>query len=228
MSEDPPIRPPVSKPWPSGLEFYGMREYMPGDDLRRIVWRATARTGKVMVREAEQGITDHITIVLDTNRGSHSQDGEGLSESFEAGVRVAASLGVRHLRDGYELRCETNGGPLTRPLRGAGTQLRLLDGLARLEMTREPLSHVLMRLVATPRRDAHNVLITPKLGPEEAARLRILLNTGVSVLVVALLWEEEHAETMGTAAGLGCQVVGVHPGQDLSTALYHQVGAGTR
>ncbi|HKN89651.1 MAG TPA: hypothetical protein VJ622_05165, partial [Acidimicrobiia bacterium] len=27
--EDPPIRPPVSKPWPSGLEFYGMREYVP-------------------------------------------------------------------------------------------------------------------------------------------------------------------------------------------------------
>src|SRR5581483_678047 len=41
--EDPPIRPPVSKPWPSGLEFYGMREYVPGDDLRRIVWRASAR-----------------------------------------------------------------------------------------------------------------------------------------------------------------------------------------
>ena len=77
--EDPPIRPPVSKPWPSGLEFYGMREYVPGDDLRRIVWRATARTGKIMVREAEQGITDHITIILDTDRGSHSRDGEGLS-----------------------------------------------------------------------------------------------------------------------------------------------------
>src|SRR5438309_3120661 len=104
--EDPPIRPPVSKPWPSGLEFYGMREYVPGDDLRRIVWRASARTGKVMVREAEQGITDHITLILDTDRGSHSRDGEGLSESFEAGIRVAASLGVRHLRDRHELRCD--------------------------------------------------------------------------------------------------------------------------
>jgi len=226
--EDPPIRPPVSKPWPSGLEFYGMREYRPGDDLRRIVWKATARTGKVMVREAEQGITDHITIILDTDRGTHSQDGEGVSESFEAGIRVAASLGVRHLRDGYEVRCETNGGPLTRPLRGAGSQLGLLDGLARLELSRDSLSHALMRLVATPRRDAHNILITPKLDPASAARLRLLLNTGVSVLVVALLWDEENAETMGIAAGLGCQVVGVHPNQDLSTALYHQMGAGTR
>jgi uncharacterized protein (DUF58 family) len=226
--EDPPIRPPVSKPWPSGLEFYGMREYVPGDDLRRIVWRASARTGKVMVREAEQGITDHITIILDTDRGSHSRDGEGLSESFETGIRVAASLGVRHLRDGYELRCETNGGPLTRALRGAGSQLMLLDSLARLELSRESLSSVIMRLLATHRRDAHNILITPRLGATEAAQLRLLLNTGVSVLVVALLWDEHAADTMGTAAALGCQVVGVNPGQDLSSALSRDIGAGSR
>ena len=226
--EDPPIRPPVSKPWPSGLEFYGMREYVPGDDLRRIVWRASARTGKIMVREAEQGITDHITIMLDTDRGHHSRDGEGLSESFEAGIRVAASLGVRHLREGYELRCETNGGPLTRPLRGAGSQLMLLDNLARLELSREPLSKMIMRMVTGNNRDAHNVLITPRLGRTEAAQLKLLLNKGVSVLVVALLWEDGDTETMGTAAALGCQVVGVHPGQDLSTALYNEVGAGAR
>jgi uncharacterized protein (DUF58 family) len=226
--EDPPIRPPVSKPWPSGLEFYGMREYVAGDDLRRIVWRASARTGKIMVREAEQGITDHITIMLDTDRGHHSRDGEGLSESFEAGIRVAASLGVRHLREGYELRCETNGGPLTRPLRGAGSQLMLLDNLARVELGREPLSKMIMRMVSGNNRDAHNVLITPRLGRTEAAQLKLLLNKGVSVLVVALLWEDGDSETMGTAAALGCQVVGVHPGQDLSTALYNEVGAGAR
>jgi uncharacterized protein (DUF58 family) len=228
--EDPPIRPPVSKPWPSGLEFYGMREYTPGDDLRRIVWRASARTVMIMVREAEQGITDHITLMVDTDRGSHSHDGEGLSESFEAGIRVAASLGVRHLREGYEVNCETNGGPLTRPLRGALSQLMLLDNLARLEMSRQPLSAMITRMVTNPRRDAHNVLITPRLGTEEAARLKVLLRTGVSILVVALIWDEdeEKSDTLATAAALGCQVVGVHPGQDLSTALYQDIGAGNR
>ena len=224
--EDPPIRPPVSKPWPSGLEFYGMREYKAGDDLRRIVWRASARTGKIMVREAEQGITDHITILLDTDRGSHSKDGEGLSESFETAVRACASLAVRHLREGYELKVETNGGPLTRHLRGGKSQLAMLDALARVDLDREPLSAAIGRLVVAPSRDAHNILITPFLGPAEAARLRLLLNTGVSVLVVALLWDDEHAETMGRAAALGCEVVGVHPDQDLATALFGGVGAG--
>ena len=36
---------------------------------------------------------------------------------------------------------------------------------------------------------------------------------------------EESSEIMGTAAALGCQVVGLHPGQDLSTAL--SIGAGS-
>lgn len=225
--EDPPIRPPVSRPWPSGLEFYGMREYKPGDELRRIVWKASARVGKLMVREAEEGITDHITVVVDTDRGSHSREGDD-SESFEMGVRAAASLGVRHLRDGYEVRVETNAGPLTRSLRGHGQQLELLDAFARLELSREPLTSCIQRLIADPRRDAHNVLITPRLTDMEAAQLRILLNKGVSILVVALLWEEEHTETLNVATALGCQVAGVHPGQDLATALTHDIGAGSR
>ena len=171
-----------------------MREYAAGDDLRRIVWRASARTGKLMVREAEQGITDHITIIIDTDRGSHSRDGEGLSESFETGVRAAASLGVRHLREGYEVKIETNAGPLTRSLRGA-VAAGLLDAMARVDDSRaaEPRAHA---PGDATKRDAHNILITPKLGQAEAAQLKLLLNKGVSVLVVALLWDDEHADTL--------------------------------
>lgn len=226
--EDPPIRPPVSKPWPSGLEFYGMREYKPGDDLRRIVWRASARTGKIMVREAEQGITDKITVILDTDRGSHSRDGDGLSESFEAGVRAAASLAVRHLREGYEVKVETNAGPLTRSMRGSQQQLPLLDAFAKVEMSREPLGALIRRLLGNAQRDAHNVLVTPRLGQNEAAQLKLLLNKGVSILVVALLWDEENSETAGMAAALGCQVASLRPGEDLASALFRNIGAGNR
>ena len=225
--EDPPIRPPVSKPWPSGLEFYGMREYVRGDDLRRVVWRASARTGKLMVREAEQGITDHVTIILDTDRGSHSKDGDH-SESFETGVRAAASLAVRHLREGYQIRIESNAGPLTQQMRGAETQLRALDAFARVEMSRQPLTQVITRMLSDTRRDAHNILVTPKLDVTAAAQLRLLLNKGLSILVVALLWDEENAGTVGRAASLGCQVASVHPGQDLASALHHDIGAGNR
>lgn len=225
--EDPPIRPPVSKPWPSGLEFFGMREYVPGDDLRRIVWRASARTGKLMVREAEEGITDSIMLIVDTDRGSHSWDGDH-SESFETGVRAAASLAVRHLRDGYELRNEANQGALTRALRGAGTQLELLDAYAQVELSREPLNAVIRRLIASPRRDAHCVLITPNLDEGTAAQLRLVLSKGISMMVVGLIWDERGDLTVGRAAALGCQVTSVSPGQELSSALRHDVGQGSR
>lgn len=224
--EDPPIRPPVSKPWPSGLEFYGMREYKPGDDLRRIVWRAFAKTNVLMVREAEQGITDQITVILDTNRAYHSK--EETSESFEAGVRVAASLAVKHLTEGYAVSVETNDGPLTKKLRGPGSQISVLDACARLEIGKQPISKAIMRLVTDPRRDAHNILVTPRLKPEDAAQLRLLINKGVSVLVVALMWDEHASETLNTATALGCQVVELRPGQSIAAALYTMVGAGSR
>ena len=116
MWEDPPIRPPVSKPWPTGFEFYGMREYVPGDDLRRVVWSAVAKTDRMLVRESEQGITDRISIFLDTHREWHSTGDP--SDTFETGVKAAASLGVHHLADGYSVSLLSNDRRLATSLRG--------------------------------------------------------------------------------------------------------------
>jgi uncharacterized protein (DUF58 family) len=224
LFEDPPIRPPVSKPWPQGLEFYGMHEYAPGDDIRRIVWRAYARTGQLLVREAEQGITDKITIVLDLDERTHSR-GE-VSESLEAGIRAAASLGVRHLRDGYSVTLEGNAARLLPPARGGTSQLMLLDALARAERQKAGLVDAIMRLVSDPSRDSHIVIITPRLDKEAAARLNLLVQRGASVLVAALIWDEENADTLGIAAALGCQVIEIRPGVPLAVAFRREVGAG--
>ena len=123
-----------------------------------------------MVREAEQGITDQITIILDTDRGTHSRDGEGLSESFETGVRVAASLGVRHLREGYEVKVETNGGPLTPSAWRHASQLAAARHCARgstWTVRRSARRSCTPARVAVARR-CSDILITPQLGPGEA------------------------------------------------------------
>ena len=210
-----------------GLEFYGMREYVPGDDLRRIVWRASARTGKLMVREAEEGITDRIMIIVDTDRGSHSWDGDH-SESFETGVRAAASLAVRHLRDGYEVRNESNAGALTRALRGAGTAARA----SRRVRARRPVDASRCPRSSgdssrDPRRDAHNILITPNLDERTAAQLRLVLNKGVSMMVVGLIWDER-----GDAARRACRGARLPgrrravPGRTSRARSAHDIGAG--
>jgi hypothetical protein len=122
----------------------------------------------------------------------------------------------------------TNEGPLTRRLRGAQSQLLVLDSFARVEMGREPLGRAVMHLLSTGQRDSHNILITPHLTAQDAAQLKLLLRTGVSVLVVGLLWDEENTDVLGVAASLGCQVASIKPGQDLSSALHSDIGAGNR
>lgn len=222
--EDPPQRPPVSRPWPMGMEFYGMRDYVPGDDVRRIVWRAYARTGRLLVREAEQGITDKVVMLLDTDEKTHSKG--AVSESFEAGIRTAASLGVHHLAEGYSVTLEGNGGNICGPLRVGRARIELLDHLARTERESGDLSTALTRLARTIPADAHVAVITPLLDAQAAASLKLLTARGRSVIVAALMWTDDAVDTLGTASTLGVQVVEIGPNTPLTRAFAHGVGAG--
>src|SRR3954447_3153287 len=114
-----------------------MREYVPGDDLRRVVWAAVAKTGRMLVRESEQGITDHVSIVLDTDVDHHSPGRP--SDTFEMAVKVAASVGGRHLKDGFSMSLTTNEERLATMLRGTRARLTYLDALARVDMGHAPL-----------------------------------------------------------------------------------------
>jgi uncharacterized protein (DUF58 family) len=224
--EDPPIRPPISKPWPSGMEFYGMRQYTPGDDIRKIVWRAYARTGQLLVREAEQGITDKLVIVCDQDVAFHSKG--VISESLEAGVGACASLAVHHLRTGYSVTVEGNSRRLAGPLRGPNAPMAVLDALARVELEQTPLIDALTRLHSQQGRDAQVIVITPMLSAAAASRLELLVQRGMHVVVAALLWDDESLQTLATATSLGTQVVEIRPNVPLAVAFAHAVGAGGR
>lgn len=223
--EDPPFRPPISKPWPHGLEFYGMRSYAPGDDLRKIVWRAFARTGELLVRESEQGVTDKVLIVLDQDERHHSAG--IVSESFEAACRVAASLGASHLKEGYSVTLEGTESRLTDPLRGVSGRIRFLDALARATPAPGSLSDLFGRILNKTPRDSHVVVITPLLDAAAAARLRVFVDRGQSVLVVALMWLDEAVDTLATAASLGVRIIEVGPNTNLTIAFRHSVAAAT-
>lgn len=91
-----------------GEDDAATREYRRGDDLRRVHWRSTARTGELMVRREEQPWESRATVVLDTRLYAHR--GEGPTASFEWAVSAAASIAV-HLREaGYKLRLVTGTG----------------------------------------------------------------------------------------------------------------------
>jgi hypothetical protein len=74
--------------------------------------------------------------------------------------------------------------------------------------------------------NTHLVVVTPRLDANSAARLDLVLQRGTSVLVAALMWGEESAETLARAAALGAQVVEIRPNVPLAVAFRHSVGAG--
>ncbi len=73
-----------------GLEFTDIREYVPGDSMRHINWKATARTDRLMVNEYESERTGDTVILLDVRR---FYKGAGEYERLlNASVRAAATI----------------------------------------------------------------------------------------------------------------------------------------
>lgn len=75
-----------------GTEFDSLREYVRGDDVRSIDWRATARAGTTMLRTWRPERDRHVVIVVDTGRTSATRVGDGarLDAGMEAALLLAA------------------------------------------------------------------------------------------------------------------------------------------
>lgn len=78
------------------------REYRPGDPLRRVHWRATARHDKLMVRQEEQRSNPEAWILMDTREVAAAAGGSA-GELFETVVELVASVGVHLLDEGFVL-----------------------------------------------------------------------------------------------------------------------------
>ncbi len=81
------------------------REYRPGDEVRRIDWKASARTGGLMVRSEENPWRASVSIVLDLRVSEH----RGLEprSSVDAALSMAASIGWLALGAGWDLMVRT-------------------------------------------------------------------------------------------------------------------------
>jgi uncharacterized protein (DUF58 family) len=106
----------------TGEEFFTMRVYQEGDDLRRIHWPSVARTRQLMIRQDESSRRSSAVVFLDNRE---SAIGQTHGPAFERAVSCAASLGVLAARNGFTLRlatADTSPAPLT--------EETLLDALA--------------------------------------------------------------------------------------------------
>ena len=77
------------------VTFASLRGYVPGDDVRQIHWRSTARTGILMVRDHVDTSQPRTTVALDARAPRWT------ATSFEHGVEVVASVALAAERAGH-------------------------------------------------------------------------------------------------------------------------------
>lgn len=78
-------------------EFYALQGYRPGDPLRAIDWRRSARGGELLSRQFEQPLDQRLWIVVELCAGAHL--GHGAQGSAELMFRAAHSVALRALRE---------------------------------------------------------------------------------------------------------------------------------
>ncbi len=131
-----------------GTDIIGLREYQPGDDLRRVHWGTSARIGTLMVREDADPVRAHLTVSLDDRSASYA----GAPDPFEEAVEVAASLVSAADAEGHPVRlCSVRGGlDLTTAEDGIETLMDALTDVSLVEGDGTPgwLGHAAFDIVA--------------------------------------------------------------------------------
>ena len=154
-----------------GTEFDSLREYVRGDDVRSIDWRATARAGTTMLRTWRPERDRQVVILIDTGRTAAARVGDGtrLDASFEAALLLAALAGragdhVHLLLYDRVVRARVSG------VDGAGLLPAMTDAMApvhaRLVDTDWPGAFTAIRSATT--RPSLVVVLTAQDSPETA------------------------------------------------------------
>lgn len=169
-----------------GVEFFGVREYQPGDPRRWLNSRASARHPHTLfVNEFEQERVADVGLILDAREQSDVRSPQG--DLFEQSVRAVAALAELFLNNGNRVGLFIYGRSLdwTYPGYGKVQRMRLLHALARAEQggghVFEKLEHLPTRLF--PAR-SQLVLVSPLLLADAEVLVKLRAR-GYRLLVVS-------------------------------------------
>lgn len=174
-----------------GLEFYAIREYQPGDPMRRIAWKQSARGGPLMTREFADPVATAVLIDLALER-EQASGAEADQSPGERAICLAASLAAlaSRLDVAAGLRVSQLGIDIA-PSQLHGRTSAMLEALARIDLADERL-------------DAVN---QPVESPADARVFRVqadastaTLPSGARLLTPDLLEEGPHAPRRSGAA----------------------------
>lgn len=143
-----------------------VRPYQPGDEVRHLHWKATARTGRLMVRDYADPEQPRFTLLLDTRHGVFPP------AVFEEAVDLTASLLVAAGRAGRHNRLVTTGGVDRTFAGGAETLRSLLDDLSELRQTAAEAAPVPVPLLREAARHGCLAVVTAAADPGALAGLQ--------------------------------------------------------
>jgi uncharacterized protein (DUF58 family) len=172
--DHPAVRPRVET---SG-DFMTLREYAPGDDLRHVHWRSTARRGHLMMRQNETRRRAPVLVMLDVRPATHDR------ASFERAVEAVASIATALDRAGRPFEVAWSTGTT---IGGAGRRhlAYIMDELAVVE----PHGAERLLISATRRRSSALIAVTGRLLANDAASIGLLVRDG-GLLITAPMADE--------------------------------------
>ncbi|MBD8504939.1 DUF58 domain-containing protein [Hoyosella sp. G463] len=147
-----------------GTEFDALREYVPGDDVRSIDWRATARSREVMVRTWRPERDRRIIIAVDSGRTSAGRVGD--APRLDAQLDAALLLAVLACRAGDRVDYFSHDVAVTSRASGT-TESMLLPAMVDAMATVEPLlaetsaTGIVAEVLRRARKRCLVVLVTP-------------------------------------------------------------------
>jgi uncharacterized protein (DUF58 family) len=161
------------------LDLRDVREYVPGDEVRHLHWKATARTGRLMVRDYVDPNQPRFTALLDTRADLLPPP------VFEEAVELTASLMNAAAAAGYWCRLVTAGTDLK--LRGGQTAVRqVLDELSELRLSAGAAPLVPVPLTRTADRGGSLVVVLASAYHEDLTTVAALRPHYASLVVITL------------------------------------------
>jgi uncharacterized protein (DUF58 family) len=175
----------VSRMRGEGIEFADLREWRPGDRIRRVNWRATALRGSLWVNEQHPERNTDVVLFLDAASGPRGQ----ARSTNDRAVRAAATLAHEYLQRKDRVGLVGFGGFLSWlvPESGVRQLYAIVDRLLTSEVTQ---SFVRQRVDFLPPGTlppkALVLALTPLLDSRTAAALIDLRGRGYDLIVVEI------------------------------------------
>jgi uncharacterized protein (DUF58 family) len=171
----------------------GLRDYRPGDPMRRIDWKASARRQALQSKVYEPSATLHMLVAVNVHTLAHSWEGY-VPEILENILSVAGSVAQYGFASGYAIGLVANGAfpesdrPMRVPVGRRSDQLaRVLEALAVIgPLTLVSLDSVLDKEAQAFPFGATLVCVTARLDAPLAASLRRISDAGHSVTLLSV------------------------------------------